>query len=281
MIQITKKLTGRKYWKSLDQFYQTSEFQEWMNREFPTAAESVMSESSRRNVLKLMAASFGLAGLTACRRPVENILPNARGVEDYIPGRPQFYNTAMSLGGAAMGLMIETNDGRPTKVEGNPEHPWSEGRARGFHQASVLQLYDPDRALAFKVEGRNSNWNEFIKFAEVLQGQLGDGSGLRFISEQVNSPSLAAVRRHALSRFSGARWVEYDPTLTSETALPAVPRVAFDKASVILALDSDFLGLDSTTVRPTREFARARMTSDDASAQMNRLYAVESQFSVT
>ena len=129
MIQITKKLTGRKYWRSLDQFYQTSEFQEWVNKEFPSTSD-MLDEPSRRNVLKVMAASFGLAGLTACRRPVEHILPNAKGVEDYVLGQPVYYNTAMSLGGAAQGLMVETNDGRPTKIEGNPEHPWSLGRAR-------------------------------------------------------------------------------------------------------------------------------------------------------
>ena len=281
MIQITKKLTGKKYWRSLDQFYQTPEFQEWLNKEFPSSASEMLDEPSRRNILKLMAASFSLAGLTACRRPEEKILPFSRAVEDYIHGQPVFYNTAMTIGGAAQGLMVETNDGRPTKIEGNPEHPWSLGRARGYHQASVLQLYDPDRALAFKVDGRNSNWNEFVGWATTLQGQIGNGSGLRFLSEHINSPSLDAVRKHALSRFPGAKWVEYNAVQSNEVALPVVPRIFFDKAAVVVALDSDFLGLDSTTVLPVKEFVRARMIGDDQNAQMNRLYAVESQFSVT
>ena len=104
MIQISKKLTGKKYWRSLDQLYQTSEFQSWIKNEFPTTASDMRDEPSRRNVMKIMAASFGLAGLTACRRPVSHIMPVARGIEDYIPGRPYFYNTAMTLGGAAQGL---------------------------------------------------------------------------------------------------------------------------------------------------------------------------------
>jgi len=162
MIQITKKLTGKKYWRSLDELYQTSEFQEWLHKEFPSSGSDLLDEPSRRNILKVMAASFGLAGLTACRRPVEHILPNARGIEDYIPGRPLFYNTAMTLGGAAQGVMVETMDARPLKIEGNPEHPWSLGRARGFHQASILQMYDPDRGIAFKREGNNSRWEDFL-----------------------------------------------------------------------------------------------------------------------
>ncbi len=104
MIQITKKLTGKKYWRSLDQYYQTPEFQDWLNKEFPTQAQEMLDEPSRRNVLKLMAASFALGGLTACRRPVEHILPYSRGVEDCIHGKPLFYNTVMSLGGSATGL---------------------------------------------------------------------------------------------------------------------------------------------------------------------------------
>lgn len=281
MIQIQKKLTGKKYWRSLDQLYQTPEFQEWMNREFPSSAPELMDEPSRRKVLTLMAASFSLAGLTACRRPVENIMPLVRNEDVYIPGKPTFYNTVMSLGGASQGLMIETNDGRPTKVEGNPEHPWSQGKACGFHQASVLQLYDPDRAQVFRDGDRTVQWNDFVSFAGSLAGQLGTGAGLRFLSEQIDSPSLLAVRKQALTRFPAAKWVEFNPVLSSETALPAIPRIRFDKAAVVVSLDSDFLGLDSSTVLPVREFAKGRAVTDEKNPVMNRLYVIESQFSVT
>jgi molybdopterin-containing oxidoreductase family iron-sulfur binding subunit len=279
MIQITKKLTGRKYWRSLDQFYQTPEFQGWINREFPQTATEMLDEPSRRNVLKLMGASFALAGLTACRRPVEHILPNAKGVEDYIHGRPVFYNTAMSLGGAAIGLMAETNDGRPTKLEGNPAHPFSQGKTKGYHQAAVLSLYDPDRTPNVRNGDRNPSFDEFKSFVAKLRPSLGAGANLRILSETVNSPSLAAVRKHLLTRFPAARWVEYDAVLTHETAMSAVPVYAFDKADVVVALDSDFLGLDSTTPINARKFAARRAQAEAGS--MNRLYAIESQFSVT
>src|SRR5687767_353607 len=280
MIQITtKKLTGKKYWRSLDQFYQTPEFQSWLNNEFPETAAEMLDEPSRRNVLKLMGASFALGGLTACRRPVENILPHAKGVEDYIHGKPVFYNTAMSLGGAAVGLMAETNDGRPTKIEGNPNHPFSHGKSRGYHQGSILSLYDPDRVGAIRSGDRNASWDEFKGFAGKLKANLGTGANLRVLSETVNSPSLNALRTNLLSRFPGARWVEYDAVLTNETALNAIPLYSFDKADVVVALDSDFLGLDSTTPRNARQFATRRAQAEAGS--MNRLYVVESQMSVT
>ena len=134
-------------------FRQTPEFREWVDREFPEGASEMLSSGSRRTVLKLMAASFGLAGLTACRRPVEHILPLSKGVEDYIPGQPMHYATAATTGGVATGLIVETHDGRPTKVEGNPKHPFSLGATNSFQQALVLGLYDPDRAKTPQREG--------------------------------------------------------------------------------------------------------------------------------
>jgi MoCo/4Fe-4S cofactor protein with predicted Tat translocation signal len=281
MIQISKKLTGKKYWRSLDQFYQAPEFQDWLNREFPSEAEEMRDEPSRRNVLKLMGASFALGGLTACRRPVEHILPFSRGVENFVHGKPLYYNTVMSLGGAAIGLTAETNEGRPTKVEGNPDHPWSLGATRGYHQASVLSLYDPNRAGVVLNEGKNSDWNAFTGYVQNLQGSFGNGAGLRFLSEPLNSPSFAAVKKHALTRFPAAKWIEYSAVQTNTTAQPVVPRIAFDKAAVVVALDSDFLGLDCTTVLAVKEFVRARKIVNEESPTMNRLYTIEPQFSVT
>jgi MoCo/4Fe-4S cofactor protein with predicted Tat translocation signal len=281
MIQITKKLTGKKYWRSLDQYYQTPEFQDWLNKEFPNQAEEMLDEPSRRNVLKLMAASFALGGLTACRRPVEHILPYSRGVENLIHGKPLFYNTVMSLGGSAMGLTARTYEGRPTKIEGNPDHPWSLGATRGYHQASVLSLYDPGRMPNVRGDGKDSDWNSFTSYVQTLSGSLGNGAGLRFLSEPINSPSFAAVKRHALTRFPGAKWVEYNPIHTTATAQPVVPRIAFDKAAVVVALDSDFLGLDDTTVLAVKEFVRGGRKVSDDNPVMNRLYSVEPQFSVT
>src|SRR5262249_38748368 len=140
-----QNLTGPKYWRSLNQLANTKEFREFVSKEFPGGTEMLDGES-RRNVLKLMAASFGLAGLAACRRPVEHILPYSHGVEDLIPGQAYFYSTVMSFAGQATGLLVETHDGRPTKIEGNPDHPLSQGAATAMQQAAVLGLYDPDRS---------------------------------------------------------------------------------------------------------------------------------------
>ena len=143
MIQITKKLTGKKYWRSLDQYYQTPEFQEWLNREFPSQSAEMLDEPSRRNILKLMGASFALGGLTACRRPVEHILPFSKGVENFVHGKPLYYNTVMSLGGEAMGLTVKTNEGRPTKIEGNADaslEPRSDSRISSSLRSLALRF---------------------------------------------------------------------------------------------------------------------------------------------
>ena len=280
MIQISKKLTGRKYWRSLDQLHESGEFQSWLDTEFPSLADEPLDSTSRRNMLKLMGASFGLAGLTACRRPVQHLLPHSRGFEDYIPSKPLLYRTAMTLGGMAIGVTVKTVDGRPVKVEGTPGHPFSLGKTKSFHQASVLSLYDPDRKQGISTGGRQATWDEFTAFAGQHMGTLGGGAGLRFLSDFVASPSLSAVRRHALGKFPQAKWVEYEPVLTNETASNVFPLHDFSKAEVVVALDSDFLGLDSTSPLSTKQFANKRSQVEDG-ASMNRLYVVESQMSLT
>jgi molybdopterin-containing oxidoreductase family iron-sulfur binding subunit len=284
------KDTGKTYWRSLDELAAKPEFDEWLHREFPQGASELRGKASRRNLLKLMAASFGLAGLTACRRPVENILPVSRAVEDYIPGAPLYYATAMTLGGVATGLVVECHDGRPTKIEGNPRHPESLGACSAFAQASVLNLYDPDRSRTVLRERRASSWEEFTAFAaphfDALRTQ--GGQGLRFLSEMVASPSLDALRRQTLAAFPQAKWIEYEPLASG--AAHAGAELAFGEAldahahygeaDVIVSLDHDFLGLDAPSILPIREFT-ARRRVDTTKDQMNRLYVVESQYSLT
>src|SRR5215472_8540929 len=289
LINITQKTSGPKYWRSLDQLANTPQFREWVKREFPeSVAELEMDGSSRRTVLKLMAASFGLAGLTACSRPVEHIFPISKGVEDYVPGKAYFFTTVMSLAGQSAGLLVETHDGRPTKIEGNPDHPFSQGAATALAQASLLNLYDPDRSAKVMQGTAESGWDKFEAFAKTLP--LGDGSGLRFLSESVNSPSLTTLRTETLKKFPKAKWVEYESfqrvngRLGGEIAFgsPVSIQTNFDKAKVILGLDSDFLGLDWTTPLPTKQFSsRRRVESEEDLEKMNRLYSVESQFSIT
>src|SRR5215469_8855074 len=289
LINITQKTSGPKYWRSLDQLASTPEFQSWMKREFPeSVTELEMDGSSRRTVLKLMAASFGLAGLTACSRPVEHIFPISKGVEDYVPGKAYFYTTVMSLAGQSAGLLVETHDGRPTKIEGNPDHPFSKGAATALAQGSLLNLYDPDRSNKVLQGAADSSWEKFEAYVKTLS--LGDGSGLRFLSETVTSPSLTALRTETLKKFPKAKWVEYEAFQRSNGregatiafGQPVNIQTNFDKAKVILALDSDFLGLDWTTPLPTKQFSsRRRVEKEEDLEKLNRLYSVESQFSIT
>ena len=159
----TAPKTGPKYWRSLDQASNAPEFRQWVEREFPSTAAEMLDGNSRRTILKLMAASFGMAGLVACSRPEIHFAPQARGQEDYVPGSPYHYTTAMVINGQATGLVIKTFDGRPVKVEGNPDHPSSLGAATALMQASVLDIYDPDRSklvLADKKESTSAQPEE-------------------------------------------------------------------------------------------------------------------------
>lgn len=286
----TQNVTGKKYWRSLNQLADTPEFQEWVHREFPANASEMLDGNSRRTVLKLMAASFGLAGLTACRRPVEHILPNAMGTEaeNYAPGEPFFYSTVMSQSGHVTGLMVETHDGRPTKIEGNPDHPHSLGAATAFQQASVLGVYDPDRSAKVLNGGKEAKWPDLV--AAIAKLALGDGAGLRFLSGFVSSPTLASLRADALKKYPKAKWVEYE-ALSRDNELagaqlafgqPLYAHPKWDKAKIVVALDHDFLGLDAPSPFFTRAFTkRRRVESEEDLEKMNRLYAVESQFSLT
>ncbi len=288
LINIATKSSGAKYWRSLNQLAGTPEFSEWVHREFPANATEMLDGNSRRTVLKLMAASFGLAGMTACHRPVEHILPYAKGVEDMIPGRPYFYSTVMSMSGGVSGMLVEAHDGRPTKIEGNPDHPGSMGAATAMQQAAILGLYDPDRSSTVLEGGKDSDWAKFEAAVKALS--LGDGTGLRFLSETVTSPSLISMRTDALKKFPKAKWIEYEPIsrdneragLNIAFGQPLELLTQFDKAKVVMALDADFLGLDSPTAIPTKQFSKGRkFSSEEDFEKANRLYAVESQFSLT
>lgn len=291
LIQINPQgVTGKKYWRSLDAMEQNPEFTRWVEREFQENASEMLESGSRRNLLKLMAASFGLAGATACRRPVEPILPHAKGVETLIHGKPVHYATAVTTGGAATGLIVQCHDGRPTKVEGNPRHPYSLGATNAHAQAVVLGLYDPDRAKQVHKGTSRTTWDEFYGWAmkAFSPEQAGDGSGIRVLAERSSSPSLEAVRGEFAKKFPGAQWVEYDSVsfdnaragaeMAFGQALEA--HYQFDKADVVVALDADFLGLDAVSVLPVKQFSKKRRV-DTPESGMNRLYAAEANFTLT
>ena len=277
------KQTGKKYWRSLDELSKTTQFRQWVDKEFPSTAGEMLDGNSRRRFLNIMAASMGLAGLTACRRPVEHILPYAKSVEEQIPGVPLFYASVFSLGTKAQGLVVESCDGRPTKIEGNKKHARSLGAASGFAQASVLNVYDPDRSQLVLEGGKKSNW---AKFADFWKGQnLGDGEGVRVLTTANISPAFAGLETQFLAKYPKARFVEYeaineDEVLAgSELAFKQRARPVYDleKARVVVSLDSDFLLQDAVGLDTIRGFARGRKNVDEIS----RLYVVETNYSTT
>ena len=279
--------SGAKFWRSLDQVADTKEFQGWLQREFPSAAE-FLDGKSRRTMLKLMAASFGLAGMAACSRPEQHLAPQARGQMDYVPGRAYDYTSAFAQSGHVTGLVVRTYDGRPTKIEGNTDHPESMGAAMALAQASVLDVYDPDRSKTFMVDGAEANWE--VAGPSLAGMDLGDGTGVRFLSETVVSPTVKAQREELLRRLPNAKWVEFEgASLENEyagTELAFGQRLAthprFDRAKVIASLDYDFLGNDFPTPRLTKLFSRGRRASTtEEMDNLSRLYVIESQFSLT
>ena len=150
---------GPEYWRSLEELAGSAEFQEMMHREFPKGASEWIDEVSRRGFLKLMGASLAMAGMTACtKQPLEPIVPYVRQPEEVIPGRPMFFATAFTLGGYATPLLVESHLYRPTKIEGNNLHPASLGGTDVFSQASILEMYDPDRSQEPVHMGEMGTW---------------------------------------------------------------------------------------------------------------------------
>jgi MoCo/4Fe-4S cofactor protein with predicted Tat translocation signal len=275
---------GRLYWRSLGELADTPEFREYLHREFPEQASEWTDPKGRRDFLRLMSASLALAGIGACtRQPPEAIVPYVRQPEDLVPGRPLFFASAISLGGVARPILVESHMGRPTKIEGNPEHPASLGATDAITQASVLDLYDPDRAQTVTYRGDVRPWGSFLTAVQAaLNSQKGrQGAGLRFLTAPITSPSLAEIMAGILRDYPQARWHQYDAV--DRPAAPtagAQPIYHFDRADVIVALDADFLTCGAGCVRYARDFADRRRTVDDL-RQMNRLYVIESTPSLT
>ncbi|MBV9656788.1 MAG: TAT-variant-translocated molybdopterin oxidoreductase [Verrucomicrobia bacterium] len=289
--------TGRKYWRSLGELRDTPEFREFLGREFPAGAAEMEGDGlSRRNFMQLMGASLALAGfgLSGCRRPESYLVPFAKSVEWLIPGKPLFYATAMPRRRGAMPLIAECNDGRPTKLEGNPLHPASNGATDPIAQCSLLDLYDPDRARRFLDGGsgklEESDGAKFAEWLKTLRESLGANGGVdtAILMEQTHSPTLARIRAELAQAFPALQWVIYDPLrpFNEAEAMQAAfgdgvmlkPR--FDKADVILALDSDFLNVEEGGLTASRDFSNRRRVAKAGDA-MSRLYVVENRFTLT
>jgi len=290
----------QKLWRSLDDLAGTPEFNEFLTREFPAHA-SELTDPTRRSFLRVMGASLALAGaatIPGCRRPDHRILPYARQPEDIIEGKPLFYATAMPLpGGGAEGLLVETHEGRPTKIEGNPLHPINQGRTSIWAQASVLNLYDPDRlAHPSKMgeEGReDATWEDFERAAKGLFRRFKprEGAGLVFLVDKKTSPTRDRLRDQLLKKLPKAKWLPYE-AIDNDAALdgarqafgqPMLPLYDLSKAKVIVSIDRDFLSGENASLPEARTFAAGRrvLTTGGATGEMNRLYTIESGMSLT
>jgi molybdopterin-containing oxidoreductase family iron-sulfur binding subunit len=282
--------SSRQPWKSLDELAASPGFRSWLEREFPEGASEWDDPVGRRRFMKLMGASVALAGAAGCtRQPEERIFPYAQQPEQVIPGKPLFFATALTRGGYANGVLVESHLGRPTKVEGNPLHPASLGATDVFGQAEVLQLYDPDRTQTVMERGEIRSWSAFRDaLLPALEAQRAlEGEGLRILTEPFTSPTLASELEALLVRFPKARWHQWQAA--GRDAAYEGARIAFgeplevryriEAADVILSLDADLLGEGPGQLRYTREFARRR--GPDVEGGMSRLYVVESSVSIT
>jgi MoCo/4Fe-4S cofactor protein with predicted Tat translocation signal len=280
---------GPEYWRSLEELAGSPEFREMMHREFPKGASEWLDAVSRRGFLQLMGASLAMAGMTGCTKmPVEEIVPYVRQPEQVIPGRPQFYATAFTLSGYANPLLVESHLGRPTKIEGNTLHPASLGGTDIFAQASILGMYDPDRAQSVTHLGDVESWTSFsnaIRGPLAIQKAL-SGAGIRILTPTISSPTLKDQMQAFLAMYPQAKWHVYEP-INRDNVLEGAKlafgqavetRYDFSKADVIVSLDADFLyaGFPGNT-RYIRDFASRR----NPDAEMSRLYVIESTPSST
>jgi MoCo/4Fe-4S cofactor protein with predicted Tat translocation signal len=276
------------YWRSLDELEQTTEFREAVRREFPNDDWDRLPPATRRQFLKVMGASFALAGLTACRWPKEEIVPFAHRPEGRSPGVPQRFATSMEIGGAALGLLVTSFDGRPIKAEGNPLHPDSLGALSAVAQAEILQLYDPDRSrrLLLREGGQEyvKDWSDFESFAG--ERFSGTGAGVTVLAGASSSPTLAALRERFLTAHPDARWYEHEPISRdneregTRLVFGAMVRIHphFGEAEVVACFDADPLFDHPAALRLAREFAAARNPESGIAA---RLYIGEGGYSLT
>ncbi len=285
---------GPRYWRALEEIAETPEFQAYLDDEFPHRVLDTKNAASRRKFLSVMGASLALAGVSACtKQPRESIVPYVRQPPEYVPGEAMFYATTVTAGGYGTGVLVESHLGRPTKIEGNPDHPASLGATTPHMQASVLGLYDPDRSQTVLRDGNIDDWGNFIT---TVNGALDNarskrGAGIRLLTRAVISPTLSAQIRQFLSQYPEARWHQWDPfgqhaERAGWVAAFGAPWNAvyhFERAMRIVSLDADFLSpLFPGSLRYTRDYSGLRRAAaESASSDMPRLYVAETAPSIT
>jgi MoCo/4Fe-4S cofactor protein with predicted Tat translocation signal len=283
------------YWRSMAEHDQSPEFRASIESEFSEPLEQLPPDSpGRRRFMQVMGASFSMAGLAGCRWREDKIVPMTRRPEGVIPGTTSRYATAMELHGSAVGLQAVSYDGRPIKIEGNSLQSDSLGAASAYHQASVLNVYDPDRSDSVSEKSGDkrqvSTFEAFDKAAkeQIKKLRANRGEGLRVLSERSSSPTLAGLQQRWQEAFPLAKWVVYEPVASS--GRPAGTALAFGKphrvhynfteAKVIVSLDGDFVSMASfpNALANARGLIHGRVPDD---GEMNRLYVIESYFSIT
>ena len=287
------KREERHYWRSLDELEQTPAFQAALEREFPEEIEAgTLDGATRRHFLSVMGASVAMTSLAGCvRRPVQHIVPYGRQPEDVLPGVAQRYATATHIGPNVIGLLAESHEGRPTKLEGNPDHKSSRGATAAIHQAMVLDLYDPMRLASPRKGNVPTEWDAVDSFFKDHFTALRDqksGQGLAILSESIPSPTYDALRRRIRATYPGARWFTYEPVsednqragLMAAFGAPLRPSYRLNRAKVVVALDSDFLGTEGDVVAQGADWAALRRI-DETGGDLSRLYAVEGRYSIT
>ena len=278
------KENKNKYWKSVEEHNDPKSFKEAAQNEFPEDILEAPSKISRKKFLSIMGASIALAGLSGCRKPVQKIVPYVNAPENVKLGVPNYYATTMPFGGNAFGVIVESHEGRPTHIEGNFNHNSSLGATNSFVQASILDLYDPDRSKYIRHNNKKSSMSSFLK---SLQEVKESNKVIKILSSSFSSPSLNTLKSDLKSQ--GIDWICYDP-INNENELEGLKTVTekkvkavyhFDKADRILSIDSDFLNMDENSISNTKGFSKKRKVVDRKTANMNRLYVVESCLSTT
>src|SRR3984957_7712301 len=201
--------TGKKYWRSVDELADTPAFREAVQREFPSQAAEWSDPVSRRGFLKVMSASLALAGLAGCtKQPDEPIFPYVKQPEDLVLGKAMYFATAFPFPTGAIPVLVKSDSFRPIKVDGNPEHPMSKGKSDAFTQATLLDLYDPDRSQHVLHRGQTSSWGSFQQAFATAAKKTNGGQGIYFLSETITSPTLAAQWKQVQAAYPQAKMVQ-------------------------------------------------------------------------
>ena len=287
------KPTRRAYWRSLDDLRDTEDFRAWMHREFPSNADLLEGED-RRQFIKIMGASFALAGLgaTACRRiPEQKIVPYAARPQERIPGKPVEYASSAERGGVGHGLLVKTYDARPIKLEGNPDHPTTVGGCDAITQSEVLRVYDPYRSRTVLRDGKPSDAATFEGWMSEHSVKLAENGSIAILSEASGSPSVSRMRQEFMSKFPKATWHEWEPingdNARTGTGLafgsPRRVQPMLENAEVVVCLDADPLHGHPAATRLSRDWAQRRRieAANPADQTLSRVYSIEGVLSVT